>query len=88
MDLAHRRIDSQVDKARLAKYQALQEEVAKLEAELQGHDCDKIVKEHIKALNEVRINVYIALYSLKLVLHDSVQRKKGETSPQRQVGLD
>jgi len=42
-----------VDNARLAKYQALQVEVAKLEAELQGHDCDKIVKEHIKALNEV-----------------------------------
>lgn len=49
--LPHARV--QADQARYARYQAIKEEIAKLEAEMQGVDCEKVAKEHIKALNEV-----------------------------------
>ena len=42
----------QGDQQRLARYNAIQSEIAKLEEELQGHDCEAMVKKHIAALNE------------------------------------
>lgn len=47
-------VDLQADQARYTRYQTIKEEIIKLEAEMQGVDCEKVVKEHIQALNEVR----------------------------------
>lgn len=41
------------DQQRLARFNAIQSEIATLEKELQGHDCEAMVKKHIAALNEV-----------------------------------
>jgi hypothetical protein len=46
----------QNDQARLRRLAAVKEEVEKLEAEMKGHDCDAMVKEHLRALNEVRLS--------------------------------
>lgn len=43
----------QADQARYTRYQAIAKEIAELEVEMQGTDCEKVVKEHIRALNEV-----------------------------------
>ncbi|KAK9897290.1 hypothetical protein P389DRAFT_209803 [Cystobasidium minutum MCA 4210] len=43
---------TKADQARYNRYQAIQAEIAKLEVEMEGVDCEKVVKEHIRALNE------------------------------------
>lgn len=43
----------QGDQQRATRYAAVTAEIAKLEGELQGHDCEAMVKKHIAALNEV-----------------------------------
>jgi len=43
---------SKADQIRFARYQSIKAEVEALEEEMKDVDCDKMVKDHIKALNQ------------------------------------
>ena len=58
----------------------------KLEAEMKGYDCDAMVKEHLRALNEVRLSgIFGRSFTSRLNLdacpiatnNPAVQRAKG-----------
>ena len=49
----------QADQVRHARYARIQKEVGLLEEEMKGIDCERLVKEHIRALNEVRFEIKV-----------------------------